>query len=485
MQMSISSTLIIIGAGPKALAIAAKATVLSEVGLRVPEIHIVERAEIGAHWSGRAGYTNGRQPLGTPPEKDLGFPYQSTDWGPELSARINREMHRFSWQSFLVAHDRYADWVDRGRPAPEHRHWAQYLQWVAASVGPHVRFHQGTVTTAAIQGDRWSVTFEGLEGREQLWGDGLVLTGPGRVRAPRSTPSHQRILTVESFWRDYLRFQQLDQARITIVGGGETAAAIALGLVQLGRPGLQIDLVTPKGLIYSRGESFRENRVYSDAANGHWSQLTAEHRRDFIRRTDQGVFSQAALQVLDQSDALRLIPGNLVEVSLDAEGLPLIGLEYDGARWRQGSDYVILATGADHLATLNSLLDDRNRDEILARTGLGAFTQEQVEESITTDLSIEGLTPRLHLPMLSAMSQGPGFSNLSCLGRLSDRILEPYVGGAVVEDSTVAEMSTKRGRVVLLPSTDSTKPGTPSLRWPPPPLRPPIQGGKVAGRCAP
>ena len=38
------------------------------------------------------------------------------------------------------------------------------------------------------------------------------------------------------------------------------------------------------------------------------------------------------------------------------------------------------------------------------------------------------MTPKLHLPMLAGLEQGPGFANLSCLGRVSDQILQSYVG---------------------------------------------------------
>ena len=48
----------------------------------------------------------------------------------------------------------------------------------------------------------------------------------------------------------------------------------------------------------------------------------------------------------------------------------------------------------------------------------------QIATAIGPDLSVEGLRPRLHLPMMAAIRQGPGFPNLSCLGLLSDRILE-------------------------------------------------------------
>jgi mycobactin lysine-N-oxygenase len=49
-----------------------------------------------------------------------------------------------------------------------------------------------------------------------------------------------------------------------------------------------------------------------------------------------------------------------------------------------------------------------------------------VEHAIAEDLSLNGFTPKIHLPMLAAIAQGPGFPNLSCLGLLADRILAAY-----------------------------------------------------------
>jgi mycobactin lysine-N-oxygenase len=48
-----------------------------------------------------------------------------------------------------------------------------------------------------------------------------------------------------------------------------------------------------------------------------------------------------------------------------------------------------------------------------------------VERSLGFTLAVENLTPALHLPVLAGPAQGPGFPNLSCLGLLADRILQP------------------------------------------------------------
>lgn len=37
------------------------------------------------------------------------------------------------------------------------------------------------------------------------------------------------------------------------------------------------------------------------------------------------------------------------------------------------------------------------------------------------------MRPRVHVPGLAALSQGPGFSTLGALGLVGDRVLEPLV----------------------------------------------------------
>jgi mycobactin lysine-N-oxygenase len=58
----------------------------------------------------------------------------------------------------------------------------------------------------------------------------------------------------------------------------------------------------------------------------------------------------------------------------------------------------------------------------------GPLTGERLEESIGHDLAVVGVTPKLVLPNLSGVNEGPGFPNLSCLGLLSDRVLGAEMG---------------------------------------------------------
>ena len=74
------STLAVLGAGPKGIAIAAKARALAAAGLPAPRVILIEPGPVAGNWTGRQGYTSGLLPLGTPPEKDVGYPYPDS-WG--------------------------------------------------------------------------------------------------------------------------------------------------------------------------------------------------------------------------------------------------------------------------------------------------------------------------------------------------------------------------------------------------------------------
>ncbi len=84
------------------MAVAAKASVLREMGVEVPEVIAVERIGVGANWQASGGWTDGAHRLGTSPEKDVGFPYRSA-LVPRRNAELDERMTRYSWQSYLIA----------------------------------------------------------------------------------------------------------------------------------------------------------------------------------------------------------------------------------------------------------------------------------------------------------------------------------------------------------------------------------------------
>ncbi|SFU23439.1 DUF2971 domain-containing protein [Paraburkholderia aspalathi] len=63
----------VIGGGPKAAALAAKAAVLRELKKADVQVTIFEPDQIGAAWTGESGYTDGEQRLCTIAERDVGY----------------------------------------------------------------------------------------------------------------------------------------------------------------------------------------------------------------------------------------------------------------------------------------------------------------------------------------------------------------------------------------------------------------------------
>lgn len=416
-------TLAVVGAGPKGLAVAVKAKVLEEFGLPVDRVILIEKNSVAANWSGEHGYTNGEMKLGTSPEKDVVFPLETDTGDARLNDRISRRLLQFTWTSFLVQTSRYSDWVDRGRPAPCHQLWALYLRWVSEQLAPQVSIVNGEVTGIDVADGCWVLTTK----EARLYADRLMFTGPGKTRADFVEGELPRgVYDLESFWSALKEKKFAPAGRIAIVGAGENAASALLALGKY-QPDLRVDVIAPKGFISTRAESFYENQVYSQPERNRWTEMELEDRLDFVERTDLGVFSTHAMSILNDQIRHTIIPGRVVSLKREG-GLLAMQLEYARRVAMRRYDQVILATGFDQLAVLKSVLSPRALEALRSVTSLDA---REVAMRIQPDLSVAGMIPSLHLPMLAGLMQGPGFGNLSCLGRLSDRVMLPARGEAV------------------------------------------------------
>ena len=412
-----SGTLAIIGAGAKAVAVAAKAAVLRDMGVEVPEVIAVERAGVAANWRAGGGWTDGRQRLGTSPEKDVGFPYRST-LVPGRNAQVDEQMMRFSWQSYLVATDQFVGWIDRGRAAPTHDTWAQYLRWVAEVV--ELKVVRGEVVQISVDGSRWT-----LHTREStLSADTVMITGPGQPE--RSMLSGDpRVLSIAQFWQRAAQHERIVAENVAVIGGGETAASMLNELFH--HRVSAITAISPQATLFTRGEGFFENSLFSDPAG--WRSLTLAERRDCIARTDRGVFSARVQESLLADERIQHLRGRVARVA-DRDGRIWITLRTDNYGEPHETlhhfDLVIDGSGADPVWFLPLL----RRDALdLLELGVGGpLTGERLEESIGHDLAVMGVTPKLVLPNLSGINEGPGFPNLSCLGLLSDRVLGDEMG---------------------------------------------------------
>ena len=408
-------TLAVVGAGPKGIAIAAKARALAAVGLTAPRVVLVERSAVAGNWTGRQGYTNGRLPLGTPPEKDVGFPYAAS-WGASSPA-VTAAMADYSWQRHLISHGMYADWVDRGRLRPTHREWSWYLAEVAEKAGAEIVTAE--VTGLEIDGHQWRLA---VGEREPLRADGVVFTGAGpSIRVPGQPERHPRVFDGRSYWLAERALKPRVAQSACVIGSGETAASVVISLLTRLPERSTVDVLASRGFLYSRGESYEENRYFSDP--GDWPALAESQRREFLERTDRGVVSQQAEAVLNQSRGFRALAGRAVQIHAGDRQV-VVTVEYGRDRERVAYDLVVVAIGFE-ASWFEGLLDAAARDRLTS--GLAGA---ELEDKIDLDLSIAGLSPPLHLPLLAGLAQGPGFPNLSCLGLLSDRVLRRYTGPA-------------------------------------------------------
>src|SRR5260370_13664874 len=242
-------TLAVVGAGPKGIAIAAKARALAAAGLDAPRVVLVDRGGVAGNWTGRQGYTSGLLPLGTPPEKDVGFPYADS-WGA-ASPAVTAAMADYSWQRHLISCGAYADWVDRGRLRPTHRQWSSYLRDVAERAGAEIV--AGEVVGLDIDGERWRLA---LEPGEAIRADGVVLTGAGPpITVPGQPRQHPRALAGRSYWLAERALGKQVAQNACVIGSGETAGSLVISLLKKSPNHPPVDVLTSPGVLYPRADS--------------------------------------------------------------------------------------------------------------------------------------------------------------------------------------------------------------------------------------
>ncbi|MGW2681080.1 hypothetical protein [Streptomyces sp. NPDC001436] len=437
--------LIVVGAGPKGIALGAKASALKTCGFHVPRVRIFDDNGVAANWTGKEGaYTNGRQRLASSPLKDVGYPYAS-QWGnARKNAQIDEQMLKFSWPAYLISHrtmkfeknNYYAMWVDRGEMAPLLSEWAGYLEWAAGQA--HCMPDERRVTAVSKMANQWKVIVADRFGREEeIFGDGLVITGPGGPKAlggydPENDPPN--VTDARNFWKHLDDLVDGRSLTFGVLGAGGAAASVATALLQASesrvsadprRKQFMVDILTPDGVVYSRGESYDENRHYSDPQE--WLKFSADGRRKFNEHTSAGVFSLEAKREISLAENLHTQCFDVADITVwgrtgGVDVYPKGGgrsihydrvinaTGFDGLWWIDGKDG-LLDEDLRGMEPFNSVRDSKERNGGLA---------------IGDSLELRSFAPPLHLPML-AEGRGPGFPSLLCLGLMADRILKRYV----------------------------------------------------------
>ena len=414
--------LFVIGAGPKAAAISAKSKVLRGCGIKAPEVYVLESKEIAANWSGKHGFTSGIQRLGTPPEKDIGFPYHVDREKDEVTINL---FSKFSWLSYRIFHDKkFGDWIDRGRPHPTHKEWARYISWVLTESADKIII--GNLKKIVSIGDRWTLKIDETNGTvREFTSSGIVFTGPGPRKVPKPLElkdirigEHPRILFGDDFWTnlDVLNHIQAgdDVPAVVVVGGGETAASIVNYMIErFGNRRVPITVLTRSGTLFSRGEGYYENKIFTEQAD--WRDLPMEIRQEVINRGDRGVISVDALKKIAYAPNVEHAFMKVTKLSRDNHNELLLKINDVFS-----CQLIVFALGFDPF-WFRDLFDDTLLKGIFSTDK----SCQDVQETIGHDLSVthKDVHGKLYLPMVSGLAQGPGFPNLSCLGDLSDRIL--------------------------------------------------------------
>lgn len=427
--MSAATDLLIVGAGAKAAGIATKVHALNNLGLGPLSLKIVEGTDVAASWLGLNGMTSGEEPLAVTPIKDVGFPYQSHYEFGEAGEAIDAAMMAFTWQQYLVGKRRYARWIDAGAPQVRHRDYGEYLRWVLSRANEGVSHVQGRVVEVSLDrsGDRWVVEVEEADSRSRHTCAALVLTGPGVHREfPHDPAVSARVFHCDSRRSEFAQLPSEESCDVAVVGGGESALSCVMFLRGF-RPRSRFTIYTPM-LPLSRGESFLENRVFSRPDEVEWEALDQQTRRDFVKHSDRGVFDPPSLEAIAYDDRCRFATGRVTDVG-PAAGGERVRLEYESPEGVVESehDYVVNCTGFDLLAQLRALFPAEVRDEIERRVGKVWDRPAKEEVPIGRHLELRGMTPRLQIPGLAGLSQGPGFANLGALGLLSNRVLQPFL----------------------------------------------------------
>lgn len=316
--------LAVIGAGPKGAAIVAKAAALSFAGHHRPPPHIdlYDHNPIGAAWLGGIGYTDGEQPLCTLAERDLGFPYDATTYGPTVAEAM---LARFSWQSFAIGASgrmRYRDWVVDGRKPPPHHDFADYLFGAvskALHAGAAVWIRNEVKSIDFVNPAGWRVESVDAHGvRSSADYDGVVITGSGRALAALPG-ANARVVDGRMFWKSVPQMQALLSAdpdpSVLIIGAGGTAAAIAYWFVRKGLTTLPITIVGRGATLFARHDGPFEDRLFTDDAA--WQALAPHVREAFLSRTAAAVVWDSVLR--------NLVSDNIGYESYSARGYRSIG----------------------------------------------------------------------------------------------------------------------------------------------------------------
>ena len=410
--------LLCLGIGPKTIAVFTKMACIPEDKMVPLRIMAVEKNCVAGNWLPSGGLTTGGLKLGTRPEKDLVYPMNLND---DLGgAELLRNCREFTWQNYLLSRGAYSNWVDMGVSAPTHFEWSRYLSWslqAAVDRCPEtLRTQHGEVQHIEAEGDLWAVTIGHEDGaRSTVLAKNILLTGPGQ---PKPLSSDGSECFQKAAWGNLSDLAA--QECVVVVGGGESACSLVQGLLALACDRLQIILVAPMG-VRPRDQSYEENRYFSDAERNGWTRMTEAERRAFVRRADNGVCSPETYDVLVANPQVTILSDKVKRIQWADPGGNRVCVEFENRKTPILASAAINCAGFDHRGFLASLCSPDS--------ALGHLLRRAAPLEVDAHLRIKGNFPGVFLPMFGMITEGPGYTNLSCLGSLSDIVISALLSG--------------------------------------------------------
>lgn len=383
--------LAIIGAGPKAFAIVAKAKALQANGFSVPEITIFEQNEVGSNWTGKYEYTDGYGTIDVTGFKDVCYPDTLFGENTDLYMKQN-----FSFYFYLSEKKILAKYLNAGQPALIHQEFVQYLLWLQIKINPKI-IYQKVIGLKKFESN-WIVT---TRENSQHEFNGVVFTGLGETIADFPFPSES--ITAKNYWQ---KKNLVENENIILVGGGVSAATI---LEDLSTKKVRKITWISRRPLYTRSANFSNNMLFSFPEK---YQLLPEYvRQEFCKHTDGNTINGATHKAMSKleinflvADTLECNTHGILTDHGFIEGLPIVATGYDKAWFLD--------------------LIDKNLWPIKGNKKESTkFIINNINQMLTINDELSGL----HMPMLSALKQGIGLPTLTCLSRLSDYILRPYV----------------------------------------------------------
>ncbi|MCF7834316.1 MAG: SidA/IucD/PvdA family monooxygenase [Candidatus Pacebacteria bacterium] len=394
--------LVIVGAGPKALNILAKAQALKNNGWDVPEIIVLEKNEIGANWSGNYGYTDGKGVLGISPLKVFNYPSKSI-----FGEAVISDMDKYSFIKYLTHTEGLEKWVDGGMGWILHKEFSDYLKWIGGFFPKNICF--GEVVKVNTKNKQWIVTYKNKNNTKEIVCDGLVFTGPGEISNPFPIkPDGIRVFDAKNWWKDKKDINFY--GKLALIGGGISAGSI---FESISKDMLTLDWYSRRGL-FTRSENFANNQRFS--VPDLWQQVPFSVRKSFISATDRGSLDSTTHNyMVASSHSFKEIICEINKVEIIDKKIKISfkdGLNYKERIY----DQIILCTGFDNMGFLNLFAENIKKE-----------LKENIEEKIEPDLSVLGLIPKLYLPMLSYLNVGIGCATLGSPSIMSDRVLSSLV----------------------------------------------------------